>query len=58
MKICPKCNTKYTDETLNFCLQDGTNLIGESSGSGSHQTVSFEETPTVISSRKPEKKIV
>ena len=26
MKICPKCQTKYTDDTLNFCLQDGKTL--------------------------------
>lgn len=26
MKICPVCNQTYTDESLNFCLNDGTNL--------------------------------
>lgn len=26
MKICPKCNTRYTDENLNFCLNDGEYL--------------------------------
>lgn len=26
MKICPKCNKTYTDETLNFCLNDGAVL--------------------------------
>lgn len=26
MKICPSCNQTYTDETLNFCLNDGTVL--------------------------------
>lgn len=26
MKICPKCNKTYTDETLNFCLDDGAVL--------------------------------
>lgn len=26
MKICPHCHTKYTDDTLKFCLQDGTSL--------------------------------
>ena len=26
MKICPHCQTKYTDDTLNFCLQDGKTL--------------------------------
>jgi hypothetical protein len=27
MKRCPKCNLKY-DETLSFCLEDGTALVG------------------------------
>ena len=27
MKRCPKCNLKY-DDTLSFCLEDGTALIG------------------------------
>ncbi|MDH3492866.1 MAG: hypothetical protein OEM82_04905 [Acidobacteriota bacterium] len=26
MKICPKCNKTYTDDTLNFCLEDGSVL--------------------------------
>lgn len=27
MKQCPNCKSTYTDETLKFCLADGTNLI-------------------------------
>jgi len=26
MKVCPKCNRSYTDENLNFCLNDGEYL--------------------------------
>lgn len=26
MKVCPKCNTKYADNTLSFCLEDGKPL--------------------------------
>jgi len=26
MKRCPKCNRKYEDDTLKFCLEDGTTL--------------------------------
>jgi hypothetical protein len=26
MKVCPKCQNKYEDETLNFCLDDGSVL--------------------------------
>ena len=35
MKRCPTCQTTYTDESLNFCLQDGATLVstGESSSS-------------------------
>jgi len=31
MKLCPKCEQTYTDETLNFCLEDGEWLIGSTS---------------------------
>ena len=27
MKQCPKCSQTYSDESLNFCLADGTTLI-------------------------------
>lgn len=27
MKECPKCRTIYTDETLSYCLSDGTPLV-------------------------------
>src|SRR5258708_33621085 len=26
MKRCPKCKRKYADDTLKFCLEDGTTL--------------------------------
>src|SRR5687768_8043701 len=29
MKVCPKCNSSYSDETLNFCLTDGVRLVAE-----------------------------
>lgn len=31
MKVCPKCNSSYTDETLNFCLTDGVPLLEQES---------------------------
>ncbi len=40
MKICPVCNQTYTDESLNFCLNDGTTLTTAESGS--------EPPPTVV----------
>src|SRR4026207_715635 len=27
MKRCPECRRDYTDETLNFCLDDGATLL-------------------------------
>ena len=27
MKQCPKCNRGYLDESLNFCLDDGSWLV-------------------------------
>ncbi len=38
MKQCPNCKTTYTDETLRFCLADGTTLI---SLNESEPTVAF-----------------
>lgn len=40
MKFCPNCRTQYTDDTLQYCLQDGTPLsFAEEAG----------ETETVVS---------
>lgn len=36
MKQCPACKTTYTDDSLSFCLSDGTSLIEPS---GEEQTV-------------------
>jgi ketosteroid isomerase-like protein len=30
MKRCPTCNRTYTDDTLRFCLQDGSSLVADS----------------------------
>lgn len=43
MKECPRCRTRYTDDTLQYCLQDGTPLTIV-------PTVD-EETETVVASR-------
>lgn len=41
MKYCPSCRTNYADDTLQYCLQDGTQLaVGQSSPLPS-------DTPTV-----------
>ncbi len=54
MKYCPKCQNNYTDETLQFCLQDGTQLISQSSEKTDMPTVSFEGDETIISNKKRE----
>ncbi|MBK9173724.1 MAG: hypothetical protein IPM28_12110 [Chloracidobacterium sp.] len=41
MKRCPKCGTTYTDETLRYCLADGTGL-----------TALQTEEPTLVSSHR------
>ena len=41
MKICPQCNCSYTDETLNFCLEDGARL--ENNSAKDFPTVSFAQ---------------
>ncbi len=52
MKQCPKCQTTYTDETLRFCLADGSALVPltgtektVSSMPGSEETIAFDRNP-------------
>lgn len=49
MKICPACKTRYSDDTLRFCLQDGTPLAH--SLEGETPTVVLAETETVAARR-------
>src|SRR5512139_2251652 len=40
MKRCPQCRRDYTDETLNFCLDDGSELVeGPASGGGARTAI-------------------
>ena len=57
MKSCPQCHTKYTDETLQFCLQDGVMLADEVGQASPDETVAFNdpETETIISRNRPER---
>ena len=45
MKTCPKCQKTFPDE-LNFCLEDGVNLI-ESESYDAEQTLAFSREPTL-----------
>lgn len=46
MKTCPACQTQYSDDTLSFCLQDGTPLTF--GFAGDTPTVVLGETETVV----------
>ena len=53
MKICPQCQTAYTDDNLQFCLQDGARLTAQS------DSQDFGETETVVSPKyTPDKTLV
>lgn len=42
MKICPKCQRTYTDENLNFCLDDGT-VLAQTGGGAMPPTVMMNQ---------------
>src|SRR6187402_1918204 len=51
MKRCPECRRDYTDETLNFCLDDGATLLdgpasGEEPATAILSSVVPSESPT------------
>ncbi len=53
MKHCPQCQTSYTDDSLKFCLQDGTPLDEFSDQSA--PTVAFDtDSETVVSPKRVE----
>ena len=41
MKRCPACGTIYTDESLKYCLSDGTELIGAAADLATDETISM-----------------
>ncbi len=45
MKRCPECRRDYTDDTLSFCLEDGTQLV---QGSVPIGQMSVDEPATAI----------
>jgi hypothetical protein len=52
MKICPQCQNTYTDESLKFCLQDGTQLNSVSSTS-QMPTVNWNDEPQTVIRKEP-----
>ncbi|CAN5269623.1 hypothetical protein BH20ACI1_BH20ACI1_20900 [soil metagenome] len=55
MKQCPNCQTKYTDDTLKFCLQDGTPLISPANPETEMPTVAFTDSERLSSPRQVER---
>jgi hypothetical protein len=51
MKRCPTCQRRYADETLNFCLEDGSPLITE-------RAPSLDETLTLDAGEPPPTEIL
>jgi hypothetical protein len=53
MKTCPKCNRTYTDETLSFCLDDGTPLaiIDQNQSYDPQATLFMAEPPNLQTSQ-------
>lgn len=47
MKYCPTCQITYADDSLRFCLQDGTGLLDYSDNAPA-PTVDFSEKETVV----------
>jgi hypothetical protein len=50
MKNCPNCGTRYTDDTLQFCLQDGGRLV--LAGDTGSPTIEFREYDTSSDARR------
>lgn len=51
MKFCPICQQAYSDETLNFCLEDGSHLVSEEFISNSPTLVNQPFLSEMISGR-------
>lgn len=51
MKLCPLCGSKYSDDSLAFCLQDGSPLADESAGSSGEPTAVLHDAETIASGR-------
>ena len=56
-KRCPTCNRSFDDETLSFCLEDGTPLVSDSAGRADSQETlvspSPSAAPTMIGASPP-----
>jgi hypothetical protein len=53
MKRCPKCKRKYEDDTLRFCLEDGTSLVSRDAEPPATEILPPRGQPTLKSSADP-----
>jgi Domain of unknown function (DUF4440) len=56
MKRCPTCNQTFADDTLSFCLEDGTPLVAEQATTGDSEATLVSpsaDQPTVKSGLPP-----
>ncbi len=53
MKICPQCQTTYTDDTLQYCLQDGASLNFTTAASALTRTSDWSDSETLVSASVP-----
>jgi len=54
MKKCPACSRTYSDETLSFCLEDGSLLSAAYNFSNQKSVIKDDEIITVLSGEKVE----
>ena len=47
MKLCPTCKRSFDDDSLSFCLDDGTPLISDSGGRADSQETLVSPAPVV-----------
>lgn len=53
MKFCPKCTLQYADDTLSFCLEDGTPLSAFGPGDMPTAVLSESDLLTSVRAAKP-----
>ena len=48
VKRCPTCNRSFDDDTLSFCLEDGSPLVRDSAGRADSQETLVSASPPVL----------
>jgi protein-export membrane protein SecD len=52
MKLCPACSRVYDDDSLRFCLEDGTNLVDKSAATVAPPTLALPTQQSQIPTMK------